>query len=823
MTSERWTLVKDILDVVEDRAPEEREKMIAARCQGDPDLRREVESLLSVETRAERLEMWANREMNVQPERIGPYKVERLLGAGGMGSVFLAVRDDDQYRKNVAIKLIQWSSDHHAARRFRAERQLLANLDHPNIVRLIDGGALPGGQPYLAMDYIDGRPIDAFVRDGRLEIGKTLILFLKVCDAVQFAHQNLIIHRDLKAANVLVTADGEPHLLDFGIAKLLDPEGSQRDGTQPWQRILTPASASPEQALGGPVTTASDVYSLGVMLYLLVTGVPFYSGSRDFTADPARSIREYEPPAASDTPGLAPRVRRQLAGDLDTIVRKATAKDVSRRYATAEEFAADIRRHIDGHPVKARPAALSYRLGKFVRRNRVLVSAAILVLLAIGAGTAASAVYSYRARQAQQLAERRLEELHRLTNSMLFEVDDVLVTLQGATAARAAIVNRTLQYLDRMSSDAGNSQAVLRDMASAYTRVGRIQAAEKTAHLGGPGSLRNGRRSFEKAAAIRQRLADAEPNNMVLQIELLNASWDIGGGYADEGDLDKTISIYTASAAKCEALAQRARNDEKNFTEIEYNLGSFLTGVGALLDMEGNFPGALAYLRRGAAVRVALAAAHPGDRRAMRVLGIAHNYLATGLAAAGRPGDAAAEERQALAVWEPMAAESPRNVELRGMVADANESLCRDLAHEARYPEASPHCREAVAQFSSVADEDPNNVQAKEDLATAFSAMSDLLDSSGRPGPAIEWENKARTLYTMLAAKDPDSLENATNDASSLLHLGSMESRAGKRAAGARDLRESRDMLERQMKQSPKNYQIATLYRQASAALDSAK
>jgi len=602
VTSERWSLVKDILDTIGDSAPEEREKTIAARCGGDPDLRREVESLLAVETRSERLEAWANRETVAQPERIGPYRVERLLGSGGMGSVFLAVRDDDQYRKKVAIKLIQCSWDHDAARRFRAERQLLANLDHPNIVRLIDGGALPSGQPYLAMDYIDGRPIDAFVRERGLETRDILTLFLKVCDAVQFAHQNLIIHRDLKAANVLVSSDGEPHLLDFGIAKLLSPDGPERDWTQAWQRVLTPASASPEQAAGGPVTTASDVYSLGVLLYSLVTGVPFYAGFREFAADPARAIREYEPPAASAAPGITTRAQRQLAGDLDTIIQKATAKDLPRRYPTVEELAADIRRHMDGHPVKARPASLSYRLGKFARRNRVFVSAAAVVLLAIAAGTAASAVYSYRATQARQLAERRLEELHRLTNSMLFEVDDVLVTLQGATAARAAIVNRTLQYLDEMSSDAGNSQAVLRDLASAYKRVGKIQAAEETAHLGGPGSLQNGRQSFEKAVAIRQRLADADPNNVVLQIELLNATWDTGSSYGDAGDLDRAIAIYTASAMKCEALAARVRKDEKDFTEIEYNLGSFLTGAGTLLMREGDVSGALAYLRRGAAV-----------------------------------------------------------------------------------------------------------------------------------------------------------------------------------------------------------------------------
>jgi tetratricopeptide (TPR) repeat protein len=429
-------------------------------------------------------------------------------------------------------------------------------------------------------------------------------------------------------------------------------------------------------------------------------------------------------------------------------------------------------------------------------------------------------LYAYRANRAQMLAERRLEALHRLTNSMLFEVDDALVTLQGATAARAAIVNRTLQYLDQMSADSGNSAEVLRDLASAYTRVAKIQSAEQTAHLGGSGSLIAGRISLEKARAILQRLAASDPRNATLQLEVLGAQLNIAETYRYEGNLDRALAMHVAGAAQAEALASRTRGSDPALTEAQYVLSAFLTACGTESGLEGDSARAVDYDRRAAALRLSLLATHPGDPRAMRVAGIAHNYLSMGLASAGMYDEAADEERKALAVWEPMAAASPRNVELRGMVGDANENLCKDLMHQRKYPEATRRCREAAALFQSAADGDPNNVQAQEDLATAFSAMSDLLDASGDAAHALAWEKRARALYASIAVNDADSLEAATANASSLLHLGVLESRLGERVAGTRDLRESQNMLGRQLRQSPKNHRIAGLLQEASVALE---
>jgi non-specific serine/threonine protein kinase/serine/threonine-protein kinase len=708
------------------------------------------------------------------------------------------------------------AGDPETTARFRTERQVLASLDHPNIARLLDGGTLGDGQPYLVMDYIEGRPIDLFAVERKLETEAVLRLFLKVCSASQFAHQNLVIHRDLKAGNVLVSADGEPHLLDFGIAKLLNPTGIEMYRTQPWQRLLTPVSASPEQVSGGIVTTATDVYSLGVLLYSLLTKVPFYGGAKDFTTDPGRAVREYEPPPASDAPNLPTNVRRQLAGDLDTIVRKATAKDPPQRYATVKELANDIRLHLDGHPIAARPSSLVYRLRKFARRNRLLVFAAALLFLTIAVGTAGTAWYAYRARLAEARAERRFEELHRLTNSMLFEVDDALATMQGATAVRAAIINRTLQYLDQLASDSINNKAVLPDLATAYGRIGRIQGAQLTAHLGGPGSLQNARKSYQKALAIRRQLAAAEPRNRNLQVELIRTQAEINSTYQFEGDLDRVLSADQALVSKITAMADQSPGHDKLYVDMQYLKSAILTGMGEIAAKLGDVPHSLDCQREALRIRSALMAEHPGDKRGPRAVGISHNYFCRSLEAAHRYQEAVEEERLALANWEPLAIADPNNADLHSLLGDANEHLCADLARTGSFGEALQHCRTSLGIYQAAANADPNDVQAEEDLATSFNAMSETLDRMGKPRDAIGWESKARTLYRAIEVKNPGSLDTATNDATSLLHFGSLEAKLGLQAAAAKDLGEARDMLQRQIKQSPKNRPIQDLYEQAA-------
>jgi eukaryotic-like serine/threonine-protein kinase len=391
MTPERWEQVKDVLGTALDRPAKERAAWVAEACGDDAALRAEVESLLASDGEANEFMETTARDVvlrsvtQARPEalagaRIGPYKVLSEIGRGGMGAVYLAERSDDAYRKQVAIKLVRGDVDSASAvRRFRQERQILAELDHPNIARLLDGGTTDEGVSYFVMEHVEGVPIDAHCEARKLSVDQRLALFRTVCSAVGAAHRQLIVHRDLKPGNILVTAEGTPKLLDFGIAKLLTPQ-PRSEHTLTGTRLMTPGYASPEQWRGGSVTAGSDIYSLGVILYRLLTGRDPYRVDSDLPHELARAICEEdpEPPSAS----ASPPTRHRLAGDLDAIVLKAMRKEPERRYGSAEELSEDIRRHLEGLPVTARKDGLPYRASRLFRRNKAVALTALTMALA---------------------------------------------------------------------------------------------------------------------------------------------------------------------------------------------------------------------------------------------------------------------------------------------------------------------------------------------------------------------------------------------------------------------------------------------------------
>lgn len=411
MAPERWQKIKELLEACLERAATEREAWLEAACCGDAELYREVRSLAeSYEASGDLLEEPAlgNGEGPEQQEgrRVGPYRILREIGEGGMARVYLGVRADDASRRKVAIKVIKRGMDYEfILRRFRNERQILASLDHPNIARLLDGGTTGDGVPYFVMEYIDGPAIDRYCDERRLTIRERLELFRTVCAAVERAHRQGIVHRDIKPGNILVSADGTPKLLDFGIAKVMDPEGwTAADRTLTVQRLMTPEYASPEQVRGTAVSEATDVYSLGVLLYELLTGHRPYRLRSRAPHEMAQAICEVEPEKPSTavkrveeitrpqtgtremvTPaqvgearGMAPeKLRRSLEGDLDNIVLMAMRKEPERRYRSAAELAEDLGRYLEGRPVRARRDTLVYRTEKFLQRHRKASLAAV--------------------------------------------------------------------------------------------------------------------------------------------------------------------------------------------------------------------------------------------------------------------------------------------------------------------------------------------------------------------------------------------------------------------------------------------------------------
>ena len=511
--------IKELFQTVLELEPDRRASYLAVACAGDDSLRGEVESMVAcfepalgfIEAPLSELaaDLLAHEESaSIEGQRLGPYRVEREIGRGGMGTVYLAARDDDQYDQQVALKLIKRGMDtDFIVQRFRNERQILAHLDHPNIARLLDGGATDEGLPFFVMEYIDGKPITEYCELNQLSILDRLKLFLNVCAAVNYAHQNLVIHRDLKPGNILISADGAPKLLDFGIAKLLNPELSTQtlDHTATVLRLMTPDYASPEQVKGDAITTASDVYSLGVLLYELLTGHrPYRLKNRSPEAfqqviclqepdKPSESVIDSDIQHKSETgleiPGADPKL---LRGDLDNIVLMAMRKEPERRYSSVEQFAEDIRRHLEGLPVIARKDTFSYRASKFIRRNKLGVAAAAALCLTLIAGIAATGWQAkVAARQARIAAEQRdtarietakAERINKFLQDMLASANANWYASgrggKGGDTRVIDVLNQAAQRLETELNDQPEVKAELfRTIGTTYLGLGRNDLA----------------------------------------------------------------------------------------------------------------------------------------------------------------------------------------------------------------------------------------------------------------------------------------------------------------------------------------------------------
>ncbi len=486
----RWAQLEQVCFEALERPPAERPGFLEEACGGDAALRGEVDSLIAQLTRDPGfLEQPVGDFRSLAPpvpaaevpDRIGQYRIVRMLGKGGMGAVYLAEREADDVRPLVALKVILRGMDtEEVLARFRLERRILASLDHPNIARLIDAAATPDGRPYFVMEYVEGVPLTEFCDQHDLPVRRRLQLFQTICGAVQHAHQHFIVHRDLKPRNILVTADGTPKLLDFGIGKVLTSASGLGPAisTRADARLLTPEYATPEQLGGASVTTATDVYGLGLLLYEILTGRHPYLSGGETLAEIERAVSGTEPVPPSRASG-----RKGLAGDLDTIALKALRKEPARRYPSAAAFSDDIQRHLDGLPVRARPDTFGYRAGKFLRRNRWPVAALATAFVGLVATTAVTMVQSRRvAAEAARVTRERDKAL---------EVRSFLLEMFGASGADRSVgdtvtVRRLLdlqtQQLDQVYAGQPEVRADMLDvLADGYDRLGIYQEAESLA------------------------------------------------------------------------------------------------------------------------------------------------------------------------------------------------------------------------------------------------------------------------------------------------------------------------------------------------------
>ena len=543
MTPERWGRIKEIVADALDLRREARPAFLDRACEGDAYLRGNVETLLRGDE-ADSPFLNLDRE----PERLGAWRVVREIGRGGMGTVYLAERDDGQFEQRAAIKVIKRGMDTDAVlRRFYAERQILARLEHPNITRLLDGGTFDQ-RPYFVMEYLEGEPLPEYCARTNASVAQRIALFLLICDAVEHAHRNLILHRDLKAGNILVDRAGTPKLLDFGIAKLLEEDGSTEQ-TALAGRALTPQAASPEQVRGEALTTASDVYALGVLLFELLAGKPPYVVPPHSPADLQRLVCETAPPKPSAV--ASPELERTLRGDLDNIILKALEKEPARRYQRASDLAGDLRRYLQGLPIEARPGGAGYRARKFIGRHRRSLAAAALVFVAITAATANALVQGRR-------AQRRFDDLRQLAGTFLFEFHDAIAGLPGATPARELVTKRALQYLDGLSREAANDTGLKLEVAEGYLRVGAAQGLYFESNLG---KVAEARASFEKARTLFETLLASHPGDPRATTGLATALLSLNTTNAK--DVAASLAENQRVAAIMEALAARQPLDAR--------------------------------------------------------------------------------------------------------------------------------------------------------------------------------------------------------------------------------------------------------------------
>lgn len=820
----RWERTKELLDRVLDLPPDGREAYLRKATAGDPTLFDEVWALvraaepdldalehpaalyLDGEASDEDLEDLEGRE----GERVGPYRLIRVLGRGGMGVVYEAERTGD-VGGTVAVKLIKRGMDSAlVARRFHRERRILARLTHPHIAHFIDGGVTDEDRPYFVMERVEGRPITEFCSAHAMTVEGRIRLFLQVLEAVAFAHRNLVVHRDIKPSNLLVRDDGAVKLLDFGVAKVLgESDAGDATLTRLGGRVLTPSYSSPEQIRGEPVSTASDIYSLGVVLYELLAGRPPFDLDTASMAEVQRVVSFEEPTRPSHvTDRLAPTAplsRRKLAGDLDAILLKALRKEPDRRYDSAMALHDDLCRFLDRRPVAARRGTLAYRAERFVRRNRTGVIAAGLVTAVVVAGVAWGARQTAEARRQSALAEQRVDDVRTLVNTLLFEIHDVVAALPGSTGARALILDRAHERLDDVTDSLPDDPALLMDLAEAYRRLGEVEGRPTGPSLG---DLTAARASFEEGLALARRAVASDSSDLSRLRGLGLLHERLAAALAFAGDIDEGVDHSRQAQAIYERIARAYPDSARhqltavigriNLSDFEGhpsfpNLGRVdeaeagyrsararlerapLAGdasygvvryrglveerLARMLRVRGDLAGSLERYRASLAIRRELFEAHPGDDEAWRDLGVTHQNLCSVAQGLGRFEPALDDCDRALEVYTARWRADSLNAQTLSDLASVHDSYQELHLSRGDTVRALGHLAEMARWASQRLDRDPTSLPARRMRLDALLTRGLILALRGAPVPDLA---ETLALSDRLAAEGHLSDDDAT-------------------------------------------------------------
>jgi serine/threonine protein kinase len=855
MNAETWQQLKSVFHAALELAPEDRPAFLDQACHDDSELRVQVERLLRSHDDAgvflvspamvdagvisaggqARLTHDAERV----GQRIGPYEIVRELGHGGMGTVFLAVRADDQYRKQVAIKLVNRGMDTDLIlRRFMMERQILANLEHPNIARLLEGGSTLDGLPYFVMEFIEGQPIDEYCDTHRFTISQRLVLFREVCSALQYAHQNLVVHRDIKPSNILITADGVPKLLDFGIAKLLSPGWASETGeaTASMVRLMTPEYASPEQFRGLSITTASDVYSLGVVLYELLSGHhPFRLSSRRpeevahvilreepekpstaasrQKAESGKNTTDREQPTTDNgapltnkpNPQFGIRNPKSLRGDLDNIVLKALRKEPQRRYASVQEFSEDIRRHLEGLPVAASPDTLGYRAGKFVQRNRAGALAAAVVVVTLLTATGITTWQAIVARRERDNAQRRFSQVRQLANKVLFEYHDKVVKLSGSVSLRQQMIKDALEYLDNLAIESSSDVGLHREVAAAYQKVGDVQGNPYESNLG---DIEGALNSYHKALRIRETLLAKQPADADLRRELAKNHEAIGDILWTKGDYGGSAADYRDTLR----IYEEVSNSGKGTVEDRYGTARTRVRIGQALSRSGDAAGALESFRLGLAKYEEVTALAPTVKKYRRGKGSAFLKIGDMLAQGGDSHSALENHRKALALWSALSADEPLHSGLKRDVVIATSKIASDLEQLNELKGAWEASKQAISMQEGLVSADQKNAQFTSELGTYYVAMGGIEGKMKSFPAALNSLRNGLRILQELAQSSPQNADLRHDLGLAYLVAGRVYSQKGDLVEAAENYRQALTILEAEPMRSEDPVRLAKAY-----------
>jgi tetratricopeptide (TPR) repeat protein/predicted Ser/Thr protein kinase len=709
----RWHHLKDIFHEISSAPEEERRALLEFRCDGDLDLRKKVEALLEASANESSLIEAHKPSRKISSDlldddsfdssvglRMGAYQIEKLLGRGGMGAVYLAHRADGEFTQKVAVKIIGLPFEIDVLReRFRQERQILAGLNHSNITRLLDGGVTSDGQLYLVMEYVDGVPIDQAPGD----INTKLDRFHEVCEAVKYAHQNLVVHRDLKPSNILVDSEGRAKLLDFGSAKLL----ADAEVTQTGFNMITLSYASPEQLRGEPATTLSDVYSLGAILYQLITG------EKPFGEDLVSRLRDEES-------GGIP-LPKPVSGDLDLIIRKALALAPTMRYSSVEQFAEDVRRFRSGEPVMAHAPSFRYQAGKFARRNKLALGAGLLLLITLLSGIVATRWQYRNALAERKKAEARAEDLRKLSDRLLSEIDEAIRKLPGSTGAQQLLVSTVLEHLDRTTKDSDDPQLLL-DAANGYIRLGNVQGNVFAEHTG---NTQGALASLDKAVSITSALTQRQPQNAAVKRAYawaLQSRSEVlfGIGRTQEGvpAMREAITLFDDLATSPGAGIDALLDSAGAHTSLGNELG--VPYWPSLSDFTG---ASTEYLKARKTYQRALALS-PDDVRVLQAL--ANNHRMVGVMQMQTdPANALPELRAAIDGFNSLHDQAKQVMAIRRMQSGAIGPYAGALIEIGRYREAIAALQQGEIISRELLAADPKNIRAVQDLEAGLSRESE--------------------------------------------------------------------------------------------------